>query len=184
MKVVGIVLLIIAALGVFAGVMLLLMLPDSAYEGPSGFDDWMTNSDPGSQKTYKGTLADETYQNLSGTPTKAYRFKGCTYGFLSGSDIGNIGDEVIAKLEVREAGGMHYAYFLKTESGELYYLPGILVLVFGVLFGFVGIIVLIIGAVRKGRKKAPVPVPKKQGAAPTPEKSEKRAFAPPPPPPD
>jgi len=184
MKVVGIVLLIIAALGMLAGALLLLMLPDTAYEGPSGFDDWMTNSDPGSQKTFKGTLAEETYMNLSGTPTKAFRFQGCTLGFFTGSDIGNIGDEVILTLEVRDAGGRHYAYLIGTESDMLYYVPGIIVLAVSLLFGLVGLMVIIIGAVRKSKGKTTATGPKTQQPPPPPEKNETRVFAPPPPPPD
>jgi hypothetical protein len=184
MKVVSIVLLIIAALGVLAGALLLLMLPDTAYETPSGYDDWMTDSDPGSRKTYKGTLADETYMNLSGTPTKAYRFQGCTLGFFAGSDVGNIGDEVMLTLEVRDAGGLHYAYVIGTESDMLYYVPGIIVLGVGLLFGFIGLIVLIVGAVRKNKGKTPAIEPKKTELAPAQDKKETRVFAPPPPPPD
>jgi hypothetical protein len=184
MKVVSIVLLIIAALSVLAGALLLLMLPDTAYDTPSGFDDWMTNSDPGSRKTYTGTLAEETYQNLSGTPTKAFRFRGCTLGFFAGSDVGNIGDEVTLTLEVRDAGGLHYAYVVGTESNMLYYVPGIIVLIIGLLFGSIGLIVLIVGAVRKSKGKTIATGPKKQGPAQPPGRDEKRVFAPPPPPPD
>lgn len=184
MKVVGIVLLIIAALGVLAGVLLLLLLPGTAYESPSGYDDWMTNSDPGSQKTFKGTLTEDAFMNFSGVRTNVYRFQGCIHEFMAGSDIGNIGDEVILALEVRDAGGLHYAYVVEEVSDLLYYVPGILVLVTGLLFGLIGLIVLIIAVVRKSKGRTTATGPKKTGPAPPPEKSEKRIFAPPPPPPD
>lgn len=184
MKAIGILLLVLSAVGVIAGVLLIVMLPESAYDTPSDFDEWVANSDPGTKKTYKGALADETTMNITGAPAKAFRFKGCDLAFLAGGDYGNIGDEVILSIEVKEYGGMHYAFAFEKVEEWPYYVPGIAVLVAGLICGIVGLVILILGAVRKGKAKSPAAADKKQAPPEAKEAKESRIFSPPPPPPE
>jgi ABC-type antimicrobial peptide transport system permease subunit len=103
----------------------------------------------GESWTVSGTIDEkaEIDDPLTGQTIYTYKFKDADIGFSSAEDVANEGDSVIVNVEVTELG----LEATSTSSPAMYYLPGIVILI-------VGVILMVLG-LKKKKVEQPQPYP-------------------------
>lgn len=164
LKTAGLVISIIAFLCIILVIILSFVLPPGFWMSPKNaekdYDDWAGSSSRGDKENFHGKLSEEDETSLFGVSIYTYRFEGCEKTFLSSKDLGNEGDRIVVEIEHRELGPEASAQYPSFMTwGPNCCCGGFL----GIAL-IVGIILFIVGLVKKGKKPAPLPPQTEPGA--------------------
>jgi len=132
--IVGIILLIVGVILAVALVPLTTMSPEQLEDEVEGKS---MEELKGESWTVSGKIDKEEkiQEPISGQTVYTYKFEGSDVGFMSSEDVANEGEDVIVTIEITEMGPEAQS----TSSPAAYYLPGIIILIIGVIILLVGI---------------------------------------------
>lgn len=147
-------LVIIGIIILIVGIVLAVGLIPLTTKTPEQLEDELEGETPedlkGESWTVSGTIDEKTEVDdpLTGQKIYTYKFKDSDAGFVSADDVASEDESVIVELEVTEMG----LEAKSTTSPVMYYLPGIIILI-------VGVILLLIGFLKKKKVEKAQPYP-------------------------
>jgi hypothetical protein len=105
LTIIGILLAIIAIIGVVLAGILTLALPWGFWMGAesarNNYDDWANSASPGDEIFVSGTIDRKEDARNYGEPTGyIYTYRGCDEKFYSSHDIGDEGDIIMTEIEI------------------------------------------------------------------------------------
>jgi hypothetical protein len=132
--IIGIILLIVGVILAVALIPLTTMSPKELEDEVEGKE---MDELKGESWTVSGKIDEkaEIEEPLTGQMVYAYKFEDSDVGFYSSEDIADEGEDVIVTIEITDMGPEAQS----TSSPAAYYLPGIIILIIGVILLFVGI---------------------------------------------
>ena len=160
MKVVGIVFLIIAIIGVILGAVAAFSLPWFLFLSDGlpaeEYDDWI--EDPsrrdGDIQAFRGNLGKKDSGDLGGTTFYVYKFEGCDNSFLSSMDVGDEGDYVLLEIKAVDVFGSMQAEVYTNANYMYCTIPGFIMIGIFALVLVISIILVVIG-VKQDRLAGP-----------------------------
>ncbi|MFW3145191.1 MAG: hypothetical protein ACMUIE_00080 [Thermoplasmatota archaeon] len=165
LKTAGLIIGIIAIVGIFLVIILSFVLPPGFWMFPKNaekeYDDWVESSSRGDKETFHGKIAEEDETSLLGVSIYSYKFEGCDNNFLSSQDLGNEGDRIVVEIEYRELGPEASADY----SSAAVWGPSCCCGSFMGILLILGIVLFLVGLLKKKKKPAPVPPQPEPGPA-------------------